>query len=189
VSLSGRIHSWAVGGSTDGETPERLCVFDELYALLQPLDHVVRDEVLSQLRNQIKRGSGGHTACRPMTGEEVCKLDEGGLVRVGAHTVTHPVLSAHPPEIQLREIRDSKEALERMLGRPVTSLSYPFGGAAAVGPVAPRLAQQMGFDVACSTMHRCVRRGADRYGLPRFAIRNWDGDEFARRLRGFRAGQ
>jgi peptidoglycan/xylan/chitin deacetylase (PgdA/CDA1 family) len=52
---------------------------------------------------------------------------EGGLVEVGAHILTHSVLSTLPAATQRDEILESKACLEEIPGQPVTSFSYPYG--------------------------------------------------------------
>jgi peptidoglycan/xylan/chitin deacetylase (PgdA/CDA1 family) len=120
-----------------------------------------------------------------MAWDEVRRLDESERVEVGAHTVTHPVLASLPPADQERELRASKAALEERLQRPVTTLSYPFGIAEAFGSAAPVLARDAGFAAACAVAPVPVTRGVDLFRLPRFYAGDWDGDTFARRLRGF----
>jgi peptidoglycan/xylan/chitin deacetylase (PgdA/CDA1 family) len=61
-----------------------------------------------------------------MSRTQLLEMDAGG-VTVGAHTRTHPDLRAcTPPELE-REVRGSKEDLEDLLGKPVTSFAYPTG--------------------------------------------------------------
>jgi peptidoglycan/xylan/chitin deacetylase (PgdA/CDA1 family) len=166
-----------------GAGAERSELYWQLYSLLRPLMDADRELVLAQLRSQIPTRAERDVACRAMSAAEVCRLCEGGLVDVGAHTMTHPVLAALPPERQAQELRGSKAVLGEILGRPVATLSYPYGGEAEVGAAAPQLAREAGFEVACAVAHRAVTRGEDRYRLPRMVVEDWDGDELARRLR------
>jgi peptidoglycan/xylan/chitin deacetylase (PgdA/CDA1 family) len=46
---------------------------------------------------------------------------------IGAHTHSHPVLTALPEAQAQREIARSKELLEEILGEPVIHFSYPYG--------------------------------------------------------------
>ncbi len=63
-------------------------------------------------------------------------LADDGMA-IGSHTVTHRWLPHLTPDEVVREVRDDKAALEDVLGRPVTTFSYPMGGwnKAVVGAV------------------------------------------------------
>lgn len=61
-----------------------------------------------------------------MTRSQLLEMDAGG-VTVGAHSRTHPDLRACSPRELEREVRGSKEDLEDLLGKPVTSFAYPTG--------------------------------------------------------------
>jgi peptidoglycan/xylan/chitin deacetylase (PgdA/CDA1 family) len=119
---------------------------------------------------------------RALGTEEVRMLADGGLVEVGAHTMTHPVLSSLTLNAQRVEIARSKQKLEEMLNLPVTGFSYPFGGRGDFTTETVRLVRDIGFNCACSNYPGYVRWGTDPFELPRFLVRDWDGDEFAQRL-------
>ena len=61
-----------------------------------------------------------------MTRTQVLEMDAGG-VTIGAHSRTHPDLRACSPGELESEVRGSKEDLEDLLGKPVTSFAYPTG--------------------------------------------------------------
>lgn len=61
-----------------------------------------------------------------MTRTQLLEMDAGG-VTIGAHSRTHPDLRACSPGELEREVRGSKEDLEDLLGKPVTSFAYPTG--------------------------------------------------------------
>src|ERR1700691_3986057 len=63
---------------------------------------------------------------------ELKRLAEAGM-SVGAHTLTHPVLSLCSDEAARCEIQGSKTELERVLGKPVWAFAYPFGNPATMG--------------------------------------------------------
>lgn len=116
---------------------------------------------------------------RLLSPAEIVALSAGGLVEIGAHSVTHPALSTLPREEQRLEILGSKHRLEEILGSAVTSFAYPYGDF-SVETV--EIAAAAGFDRACSTMARAVTHGANGMELPRFHAGNWDGATFSRQL-------
>jgi peptidoglycan/xylan/chitin deacetylase (PgdA/CDA1 family) len=65
--------------------------------------------------------------CRRMTADEIRTLARGAF-DIGAHTATHPLLPLLSSDGQAAEISASRGELERVVGRPVTSVAYPFGG-------------------------------------------------------------
>jgi peptidoglycan/xylan/chitin deacetylase (PgdA/CDA1 family) len=63
---------------------------------------------------------------RPLTWEQVCELDRGG-VEIGSHTVSHPILTRIDPERLRHELCASKTQLEAVLGRTVDMFCFPNG--------------------------------------------------------------
>jgi peptidoglycan/xylan/chitin deacetylase (PgdA/CDA1 family) len=152
-----------------------------LYPVLRSLDQSARDEVLDQLSATLEVLPGGDTADlrRVVTPAELRCLGNGDLVRIGAHTVTHPQLSLLKATRQREEIAGSRRDLEALLERPVTGFSYPFGD---MGPETPAIVREAGFTCACQSRNAVAWRGSDRFALPRFWVPNWDGQRFARWL-------
>jgi peptidoglycan/xylan/chitin deacetylase (PgdA/CDA1 family) len=183
ASEQARYRHWHIGWKQN-PTP-RHQAYRDLHQLLCPLATGDREAVLAQLRTLLPAEPEMEADCRAVTPEELCRLGDGELFEVGAHTVTHPVLAGLSQDSQREEMQWSKQALEEIVGRPVTSFSYPYGGDAEVGAAGPRLAQQVGFHLACMAEPGSVGRRTDPFRLPRVIVRDWDGDEFARRLRTF----
>jgi hypothetical protein len=80
---------------------------------------------------------------------------------------------------------DSKRTLEAILGRTVAAFAYPYGSLAEVGETAMGMVSEVGFEVACANVPEPVTRRSDPSLLPRFLVRDWDGDKFAKQLRLF----
>ena len=59
--------------------------------------------------------------------EQIREMDDAGMV-MGSHGANHYVFSKLPVERQRDEISRSFSALSRILGRPVMTFSYPYGG-------------------------------------------------------------
>jgi peptidoglycan/xylan/chitin deacetylase (PgdA/CDA1 family) len=116
---------------------------------------------------------------------ELSDLAQSRLVEIGSHTVTHSALSALTPDRCRWELAESKRVLEDVVGRPVTAVSYPFGGVEDVGDLPIRLAREAGFDVGCCSVEQTVTAGESAMWLPRLFVPNWNGEEFGRGLRRF----
>lgn len=157
----------------------RYAFYYALWQRLRPLPHAAQQQAMQELRAWAGDVAGHSEAARALRPAELAALARDDLVEIGAHTVTHPLLSAHPVEVQRAEIQRSKAAIERMLDRPVWSFSYPFGDYSAETVAEVRGA---GFECACTVEAAAIRRPGDRWQLPRFEVLNWDGDEFVRRL-------
>lgn len=179
-----RLHRcWHIG-QKDNPSP-RHYFYRSMYQLLYALPEEERRKVLDELLVWAGMKSMVRSTHRTLSLDELLHLAEGGLVEVGAHTVTHPVLSMQPPDLQRWEMAESKRRLEAMLGREITTFCYPHGDWSDVGETATRLAQEVGFEAACAAVPRPVSYRENPFWLPRFDVLDWDGDELARRLQMF----
>ncbi len=116
---------------------------------------------------------------RTLSVEELRTLSQGELIEVGAHTVTHPLLSGLPESVQQDEVQRSKITLEESIREPVSSFAYPYG---IYTNETVAIIRKAGFDCACSTTSDSVWHGNDRFQLPRVTVEDWDGEEFKQRL-------
>jgi peptidoglycan/xylan/chitin deacetylase (PgdA/CDA1 family) len=166
----------------DAPPTRRHGVFLELYRILQPLSHAERRRRLDELLAWAPTTRPARESRRQLTADEVRALAAGGLVEVGAHTVTHPRLSVTPVDVQRDEIGRSKHDLEEIVGRRVTSFAYPFGGRELYSADSVALVKEAGFARACSTSPGVVQRGSDVFQLPRLVVSDCDGAAFEARL-------
>jgi len=181
LRVGGETVAWALDDSLVGkeERPgNRSRLVSELYRRLLPLASAERCRILAQVREWAGDPPVAQATARSLTAAEVQQL-AGGLVDIGAHTVSHPLLAALPIALQRSEIHDGKRTLEALLGRPVTGFSYPNGSAS---PTTRALVQEAGFRNACGNQPDVARRSSHRYQLPRFWVPDGDGDAFARWL-------
>lgn len=203
LSVNGSTYQWELGESAyysedayqrhrcwsalgkDNPSP-RHSLYCSLYQLLRPLLADERQKVLDELLVWAGAEPVSRLTHRSLTLAEVSALGQGGLIEVGAHTVTHPFLSALPAASQRDEIQQSKACLEEIVGHPVSSFAYPHGNYTAKTVTFVR---EAGFTCACSTAADIVWRRTDCFQLPRVVAEDWDGEEFTRQLsRWFHAG-
>ena len=195
LNINGSIHHWELGTATDYSQEEyqgdrnckaweakpgsRMSFYYSIWQVLRPLSEWERIKALDELLIWANAESTVRKTHRSLLPEEVCALGQGELVEIGAHTVTHPFLSAQSTALQRDEIQQSKADLEEILNRPVTSFSYPFGDRTAE---TVELTRTAGFDCACSTVEDIVWQQSHCFQLPRFAVENWNGEEFTQQL-------
>jgi peptidoglycan/xylan/chitin deacetylase (PgdA/CDA1 family) len=88
-------------------------------------------------------------------------------VEIGAHTMTHPILTRIPEQEAKDEITTSRRKLEQALGVPVRHFAYPNGQPADFSPAVRRLVEEAGFRSACTTVQGFNRPSDDRLILKR----------------------
>lgn len=107
-----------------------------------------------------------------MTEDQVRRLHENGI-EVGAHTMTHPILTNLEEPMARREIVDSKARLEAIVGSPVVSFAFPNGRPGRDYQAQHvRLVQAAGFELAVSTAWGAATPTSDLFQIPRIAP--WD---------------
>lgn len=203
LTIRGRTHQWDLGDEAgysedayqrnrawhvlkvENPTPRH-----HVYRSLCQLFYTLPDGDRRSALDALMIWAGTQSVCRPtyraLGSEEIRILAKGGLVEVGSHTVAHPVLSALPSAEQRDEVQRSKTCLEEILSRPVTSFAYPYGTRSDYTAETVAIVRKAGYDHACSNFEGLVRQGTDPWQLPRFLVRDWDGEEFACRLREWR---
>lgn len=181
LSINGGIYEWTSSDiaqnklETEKSDPRHHLLLS-LYQRLLPLSAREQWEVLDQLWSWAGTGRDDQPSYRVLTAEELVELSVGGLVEIGAHTVTHPILATLPVAAQQSEIQQSKICLEKLLGRPVTSFSYPNG---SLSEATLTIVRESGFICACASYDDIAWRGSNLFRLPRFWIPNWNGATFS----------
>jgi peptidoglycan/xylan/chitin deacetylase (PgdA/CDA1 family) len=188
VKIVGRVHRWrtdgrrmgpADRGAEDGPTLSRQQLHDEIWQLLRQLEPEPRCELLIHLGAWAGVEIEAQSPHRALNAEEVGRLVEPGFLDIGAHTVSHAVLSSLDKENQHSEIERSRIACEELIGEPIHAFAYPFG---EFDNTAVSLVRECGFACACTTVPGRVSMRSDPMLLPRIAVGNFAGDELARRL-------
>lgn len=96
--------------------------------------------------------------------EELQQIAKDPLCTIGAHTVSHPKLDELTYEEQYREIAQSKQELESLLGKEVKHFSFPHG---AHNEDTLRICSQLGFVTTVQSWGGPVREGEKPNPLPR----------------------
>ncbi len=104
----------------------------------------------------------------PLTWDQVRELAAAGW-EIGAHSVSHPHLTQIGDEELSRELTASKEKIEAELGRPCTTVAYPYGDVDDRVVAATRAADyELGVDLPAHWR----REGEDPLLIPRVGVYN-----------------
>ncbi|MFH1858057.1 MAG: polysaccharide deacetylase family protein, partial [Candidatus Omnitrophota bacterium] len=95
--------------------------------------------------------------------------------------IHHPLFSELTGDQAKKEIVDSKNRLEEMLGEGLYAFTYPFGTAPEMTETVKRLVREAGFYCACSAMIGGNGKESDLFALKRTPIEWSDGMEFFRK--------
>jgi glycosyltransferase involved in cell wall biosynthesis/peptidoglycan/xylan/chitin deacetylase (PgdA/CDA1 family) len=92
---------------------------------------------------------------------------------IGAHTVSHPILSRIDEAAARREIANSRDILEGILGERVKLFAYPNGRLGTdYSPAHASIVKSLGFDAAVATNWGVCTKASNLFQLPRFTP--WD---------------
>ncbi|MFB7614166.1 polysaccharide deacetylase family protein [Kitasatospora sp. NPDC056181] len=112
-----------------------------------------------------------------LTVQEVTELASAGW-EIGSHGLGHQSLPGLPAAALATQTRESRRALEEVVGGPVTGFCYPYG---AVDLPAAQAVRDAGYDYACAIAHSPL---TGRYALPRCYVGDRDGAWRLRAKRG-----
>jgi peptidoglycan/xylan/chitin deacetylase (PgdA/CDA1 family) len=101
-----------------------------------------------------------------VTADQVVQLDHNGI-EIASHTVHHADLARSAPGNVWRELTESKQALEQLVGHPILDFAYPSGkfNAQVVSAV-----RQAGYDTAVTTMESVDHSPTDRLVWTRMRV-------------------
>jgi peptidoglycan/xylan/chitin deacetylase (PgdA/CDA1 family) len=116
-----------------------------------------------------------------MSDQELLDLSHNG-VEIGAHTVTHPILTKISPNEVMEEIEEGRSYLANLLGKEIRYFAYPNGRAGQdYDDSHVQLVKTLGFEAAVTTNAGVSTIGTDRFRLARFTP--WDKTPFKFYLR------
>ncbi|WP_032120610.1 polysaccharide deacetylase family protein [Clostridium amazonitimonense] len=91
--------------------------YDNAFPILKEFDYTATVFVISGLIDKDPNY---------LNSDEIKEMAKGGI-EIGSHTVNHEKLVDISKEEQKQTLTKSKEDLEKLTGKPVTSIAYPFG--------------------------------------------------------------
>jgi peptidoglycan/xylan/chitin deacetylase (PgdA/CDA1 family) len=136
---------------------------------IKHLDPARRQGVVDAIADPVRDLLPNHLM---MTTAQVRELHAAGMA-IGAHTVSHPVLTAIDEAAATREMADSRAQLQAITGAPVALFAYPNGRPNDDYDARhTAIVRQLGFAAAMSTAPGFVDAHSDFAQLPR--VTAWD---------------
>jgi peptidoglycan/xylan/chitin deacetylase (PgdA/CDA1 family)/glycosyltransferase involved in cell wall biosynthesis/SAM-dependent methyltransferase len=117
---------------------------------------------------------------RVLTDEEVLALARRPGHSIGAHTIHHLALTAHPVDTKRTEVFENKIALERLLRQPVHLFAYPYG---ELDAETRTVVSEASFRAAVTVQAGLVTAGTNRLLLPRYEMTPHGHGSFPLRMR------
>lgn len=111
---------------------------------------------------------------------QIKEMYSSGLVNFGAHTVNHPYLPSLSSEKALKEMVDSKNALQNQLGLPINFMANPYG---STNEGIITLTKEAGYIGSLGTWPDKIQSEGTIYNMPRLRVSgNISLDDFAKLL-------
>lgn len=139
-----------------------------LYSALVKLDNSKRQDLINKLIEILNVDVSGINK-RPrvmLNWEEIGEMSRNGI-DFGAHTISHPFLPSMAMEDAKKEIKESKEAIEEYLGKPVRHFAIPNGKLDDFNEELRDLCKEVGFETVVTTEFGAVDPASNRYELKR----------------------
>ena len=153
-----------------------------LYWRVRRMRPAAIESTLDRLEGQLGIRTVERDTHRWMTREELREVAGTTGVDVGAHTLTHPVLTAVSASEQWEEIDGGRQQLEHVVGKPIRLFSYPYGGYDAFDEATHQLVRDSGYTLACTGTGGLASVGDYPLQIPRNVVGDWDAPTFERWL-------
>jgi peptidoglycan/xylan/chitin deacetylase (PgdA/CDA1 family) len=122
----------------------------------------------------------------PCSWGELREMADSGLMEIGSHTLSHPILSSVTDEESWEELTRSRAQIEEGIGRSVRSFCYPNGMPDDFRPSQVRQVAEAGYACSVVAQFGMVRSGSDPYRMPRIGMtRKTSVEQIAKYLDGF----
>jgi peptidoglycan/xylan/chitin deacetylase (PgdA/CDA1 family) len=141
----------------------------DLEIMIERLAHMPaekRQAFLAKLLPAAGSNGSADATDRMSSWSQVIEMSRDG-VEIGAHSVSHPLLTYERGATLQRELSACKAALENAVGKPVRAFAYPYGD---WDERVRRRVEQSGYDCAFITLPGWHERGRNRYTIRRILL-------------------
>ncbi len=152
-----------------GTLSEKRLAKDGILSQTKYMSQCERDSVVGKISEKV---ASSLPLDLMMTSRNVVDMHNAGM-EIGAHTLSHPILTRVPDTLARKEIGKSKRSLEQLTGSSIETFAYPNG--TPIQDYDRRhviMVQQAGFVAAVTTSQGCTAQKSDPFQLGRVGI--WD---------------
>ena len=163
----------------------RLVSEEELVTIrnrLRQMSPAERDAALDDIEKRAVISREALETDRALNTEELKKLADSEFITIGGHTVNHNALMYQSLEEQKDEIEVSKQTIERIIGKEITTFSYPFGQRDTYSDETIEILRECGFQKAASTLPELAGSDVDPFEVPRIGQPEVPLDVFVKKL-------
>jgi peptidoglycan/xylan/chitin deacetylase (PgdA/CDA1 family) len=167
-----------------GVLPERLTLAGHVFELppgasgaaasgaitraMKRIPHAERERVLAAIDASFPVNPAARNHYRLLDQDEMRALPARGI-ELGGHTLNHPILRHESLEARRLAIAANFDAIRAITGVPPVTFAYPDGRAEDVTAETIRAVRESGFRAAVTAEAGIVRRGGNRFGVPRYS--------------------
>jgi len=146
--------------------------FERVYWTLRARPEAALLDAVGALAAQAGVSSGQIAQDLFLDWDETIRFARHPLIGVGAHSLSHRRLAHWAQDEALRELVESRAALEGRLAANVKSFAYPVGDPTSAGPREFALAAQAGYEIAVTTRPGLLfpEHAAHLLALPRVSL-------------------
>lgn len=125
--------------------------FDRIYWALRLMPSAPQRTTLQNLLDRYQIDASIVRQRLAISWEMIVELAANKLATIGAHTLSHPALSRLSAAEARAEIAQSRDIIERRIGRPVRHFAYPYGDPESAGAREFGIIRDLGFTTATTT--------------------------------------
>jgi peptidoglycan/xylan/chitin deacetylase (PgdA/CDA1 family) len=147
----------------------KAAVHADLVEAIEWLKHMPtekRNTILERIGPAEQSGDGYDEVDSMLSWEQALEMSNAGI-EMGAHSVSHPLLSYEEDAAVERELRLSRQALEARLGKQVRAFAYPNGD---WNERVRKQVEQAGYQCAFTTSATWYSRKENPYTIPRVLL-------------------
>jgi peptidoglycan/xylan/chitin deacetylase (PgdA/CDA1 family) len=182
LQIGGREWSWPHIGLTAApitDPQRRDILYRQIHDVLIALPEAIAVDTVNVLKARYSNPPEKDVGNRLLDVDDISALVQSEQFEIGSHGWTHTDVNLLSRPVLKAELASSRDFLSDVVGKPVSSLAYPFG---CYGRTSARLAAEAGYRRAVSCIPDRVTALSDAMALPRIEVGDISGDVFERML-------